>query len=99
LAERLALEEKLRQEKELQAKLDRERQAAAEERKRLDRLENERREQARLDFSEKYALMTLITVNSFLFVGHLILCFFSWVGQSTNLRSQQNIYFSYIAYN
>jgi len=76
LAERLALEEKLRQEKELQAKLDRERQAAAEERKRLDRLENERREQARLDFSEKYALMTLITVKSFLFVRHLILCFF-----------------------
>jgi len=32
-----------------------------------------------------------VTVKLFLLFGHLILCF-SWVEQSTNLRSQQNIY-------
>jgi len=39
-------------------------------------------------------------VKSFLFVGHLISFFLSWVGQFTYLRSQKTfIHFSYIAYN
>jgi len=41
--------------------------------------------------SEVQTSVFVYTVKSFLFVGHLILRI-SWLGEFTNLRSQQNIY-------